>query len=98
MTIEERVAALETSAKDTLRELSEIKTEIKDLRDLTSAVKGLTVSIQAMSEKVDKIDTRLESVEREPADDFRHYKRLAIGGLITGVIGILFALITTLVK
>ena len=98
MTIEEKVAAMEAHGKDIDRQISDIKEELKDLRELTSAVNGLAISIKAMSEKVDKIDGRLESVESEPADEYRHYKRLAIGGIITGVIGWLFALITTLVK
>ena len=98
MTIEEKVAAMEAHEIDIDRQIKEIKEELKDLRELTSAVNGLAISINAMSEKVDKIDRRLESVESEPADEYRHYKRLAIGGIITGVIGWLFALITTLVK
>jgi len=98
MTIEEKVAAMEAHESDIDRQISEIKGELKDLRGLTAAIERLAVSVKSMSEKVDKIDGRLASVESEPADEYRHYKRLAIGGIITGVIGWLFALITTLVK
>ena len=97
MTIEEKVAALEAHGKDIDREIGEIKSELKDLRGLTAAIERLAVSVQSMSEKVDKIDTRLESVESEPADSFKHYKRVIIGCIITGVIGVLVGSLLALI-
>lgn len=103
--IQAKVAALEMRVENIIEELKELKDEVKDMRGLTTAIEKLTVVVGTMNEKIDatntnvaKLDTRLESIEREPADDFRHYKRLAIGGIITGIIGIIFALVTVVIK
>lgn len=94
---EAKVAALETHMKDIDREIGEIKEDLKDLRGLTTAIERLAISVKTMSEKVDKIDTRLESVESEPGESFKHYKRVIIGCIITGVIGVIVGALLALI-
>lgn len=93
----ERIAKLEADGKNIFHQLDEIKTEVRDIRKLTAAVEKIAVQTENTAKKVDNISERLECVEREPTNDFKYYKRLIIGTLSTGVIGIivgaLFALI-----
>ena len=40
-----------------------------------------------LTEKMDKVDSRLVSIEERPGEEYRYYRRMIIGCLITGVIG-----------
>lgn len=48
-------------------------------------------------EQLEKQGAKLETFEHEPAEDFKHYKRVILGSIITGVIGILIGAIFTLI-
>lgn len=66
--------------------LSDIKEELHDLRGLAASIERLAVNIEHMQKGQDGIITRLESIEKAPADDARYYKRTAIACAITGVV------------
>ena len=93
----ERLATCESNDKNIFHQLDEVKKEMKDTRQLTIAVKELAVSAKATAEKVEDISDRLNTVERAPADDFKHYKRVLIGCLITGTIGVVLGAIMALI-
>lgn len=52
---------------------------------------------QKQGEKLDKQGEKLEKLEHEPAEDFKHYKRVVIGCIITGVISALLGAVFTLI-
>ena len=93
----ERLATCEVNDKNIFHQLDEIKKEMTDTRQLTIAVKELAVSVKATAEKVDDISDRLSTVEHAPAEDFKHYKRVIIGCIITGTIGIILGAVMTLI-
>lgn len=93
----ERLATCESNDKNIFHQLDEIKKEMKDTRQLTIAVKELAVSAKATAEKVDDISDRLNTVEHAPAEEFKHYKRVIAGCIITGIIGIILGAVMTLI-
>lgn len=86
MEIHERLAKLEADDKNIFHQLSEIKEEVKDIRRLTTAVEQIAVKTESIDNKVDSMGTRLSLVEREPGEDFRHYKRLILGAILTSTV------------
>ena len=82
----QRVAALEANQKSIYHQLSEIKEDVKDIHRLTVAVERIAVRTETIDGKVDGIDKRLERVESAPAEDYKHFKRLIIGGFITTIL------------
>lgn len=52
---------------------------------------------QKQGERLEKQGERLEKLEHEPAEDFKHYKRVVIGCIITGVLGALLGALLALV-
>jgi len=95
----QRVAALEADKKTIFRQLAEVKEDIKDIRRLTAAVERIAVKTEIIGEKVDGIDRRLGSVESAPAEDYRHFKRVVIGGFVTTIIAsVLSAVISQIIK
>lgn len=85
----ERLTVCEANDKNIFHQLSELKKEMKDTRQLTIAVKELAVSTKATAEKVDSISARLDSVEHAPAEDMRYYRRVLLSSILTGVAGAL---------
>jgi len=93
----ERLARLEAEDKNIFHQLDEIKAEVRDIRKLTAAVEKIADQMKNTSQKVDSIDRRLDTVERAPAEEFNHYKRLIINCIITGVLGAVTGAVLTLI-
>ncbi len=85
----ERLAKCEANESNIFHQLTEIKSEVKDIRRLTSAVEKLAVQTKNTVQKIDGIDRRLGTVEQKPAENFRHYKRVIVDCVLTGALGAL---------
>jgi len=97
--INERVASLETNQHNIFHQLDEVKAEVKDIHSLTASVEKIAVQMDSTSKKVDKIDLRLDEIEREPSDNYKYYKRVIIGCVLTGIVGaVLGALLALIIK
>ncbi len=99
MDITERVTRLEADDKNIFHQLDEIKTEVRDIRRLCTAVEKIAVQTKNTEQKVNDISDRLENVEKAPAEEFKHYKRVIYGCIITGTIGVILgALLAMILK
>ena len=97
MELHERVARLEADEKTIFHQLTEIKDEVKDIRRLTAAVEKIATKTESIDTKVDDMGTRISAVEKEPLENFSHYKRLAFGCVITTVITAICSAILALI-
>ena len=97
MELEERIAVCEANDKNIFHQLDELKTEVRDMHDLAASVKVIATKTDEINTKVDGIGNRLEKVERVPAEDYRHYKRLIYGCIITGIVGAIIGSIFALI-
>ncbi len=97
MTTEERIAILEANDRNIFHQLDETKHDIRVLCELTQAVQKIADKTDNTASLLEKVDKRLAKIERAPSADFAHYKRTAVGAVISGIIGIVlgafFALI-----
>ena len=57
------------------------------LQKLASSVDVLAVNMKHMADEQKSQREHIEKLEKEPAEDYKHYKRLIIGCVITGIIG-----------
>ena len=74
-------------------EIESLKHRMKDCEEqqcafaqLVRSVDRLALNMEYMAKEQQKQGERLASLEHEPTEDFRHYKRLIIGCFITGVL------------
>lgn len=65
----------------------------KTLTELTISVKTLATNMEYMAKEQQKQGERLERLEHEPADNYKHYKRLVIGCVLTTIMGALLGAI-----
>jgi predicted nucleic acid-binding Zn-ribbon protein len=59
------------------------------LNKLVSSVDVLAVNMKHMADEQKSQREHIEKLEKEPAEDFKHYKRLVIGCAITTIVGAL---------
>ena len=66
------------------------------LNKLVNSVDVLAVNMKHMADEQKKQGAKLEKLEHEPVEEYKHYKRLILGCVITGVISaIVGALLAT---
>lgn len=97
MEINERLAKLEADEKNIFHQLSEIKEEVRDIHRLTNAVEKIAVRTESIECKVDQMGSRISALEKSPADNFSHYKKVIAGAVITAVISALTAAVFALI-
>jgi len=97
---------VELKLNDHDHEIKSLKHRVKDVEDkqseigaLTASVNELAINMRYMVEEQKKQGQRLNKLESEPIDNARYYKRLAVGCIITTIIGaVLGAILTLLIK
>lgn len=99
MEMHERMATAEANIKNLFHQATELKKEVDDIHKLTTSVELIAKQTVDINKKIDGIDKRLDTVEKAPADDFKHYKRAIISCIITGVVSaVLGAVIALILK
>lgn len=77
----------EQEIKSLKHRMDEREEKDKTLSELTTSIRTLAVNMEYMAKEQQKQGERLERLEHEPTDEYKHYKRLIIGCIITTVIG-----------
>lgn len=90
MTNEEIAVRLENheqEIKSLKHRMNEREKTDETLVELTTSVKTLGLNMEYMLKEQQKQGERLERLEHEPTEEYKHYKRLIIGCIITTIIG-----------
>lgn len=67
--------------------------------DLTLAVNKLAISVEYMAKEQKEQGDRLDTLEKEPVEASKYYKRMILSSIATAIIGaIIGALITLIIK
>lgn len=83
----------EQEIKSLKHRMDEQEGKDKTLTELTISVKTLATNMEYMAKEQQKQGERLERLEHEPADNYKHYKRLVIGCVLTTILGALLGAI-----
>lgn len=75
------------STRSAHHRLDRIETDIKEIKELTIAVKEIAMETKAMREDVNKIDNRLKEVEDKPAKNWETVIKTAISTIVGGLVG-----------
>lgn len=65
------------------------------LNKLANSVDVLAVNMKHMADEQKRQCEHIEKLEKEPAEDFKHYKRLVIGCVITTILGAVIGAVIT---
>jgi hypothetical protein len=72
------------SLKHRMKDCEESQSEF---RALIRSVDRLALNMENMLQEQKQQGKRLERLEQSPSEDYKYYKRLAVGCIITGIIG-----------
>lgn len=86
----------ENQIKSLKHRMNKAEENDKVLTEILLNVKELAINMSHMvetqkqqDEYIQKQDTRIERLEKEPADEHKYYKRLVIGCVVTSIISLL---------
>ena len=79
----ERLSALETNEKNLFHRIDDLKEDVKEIHHISILCETISAKIEHIGEKWNATEQRLSALEREGAEDLRHYRRTAISYLIT---------------
>lgn len=85
--MEERVTKLETITDINSKEIDKLNNKVDNITDLTIAVKEIATEVKIMREEVTKLTTRVDQIEKEPAEDYKEIKKNVVKQIITFVVG-----------
>lgn len=83
--------------KSLTRRVTDIEGKQEAINELALSVNKLAVNMEHMLDEQKEQGERLKSLEAEPMENSRYYKRLAVGGIITTVIGAVVGALIALV-
>ena len=83
----ERLVATEQRAKSNTKRLDSVEEKVEDIHELTFSVKELATETKLMREDVNKLDTRVANIEKEPAEEYKEVKKNIRNQIISFIIG-----------
>lgn len=102
--LERRITEIEQRAKSNSHRIDklepivcEIHTMSNTMVQLVQEVKHTNDTVNSLDEKVDRMDSRVDAMERAPADDMKLYKKTAVTAIISTVFGALATGIVVLI-
>lgn len=77
----------------------EIDNKLEDIHELTYSIKEIATEVKLMREDVNKLDTRVGNIEKEPAQDYKDTKKAIRNQIICTIAGaIIGGLIALIMK
>lgn len=103
--IEKMVETEQRSKSNTKRldehdlKFKEINNKLEDTHELTYAIKEIATEVKLMREDVNKLDTRVGNIEKEPVQDYKEVKKAIRNQIICTIVGaIIGGLIALIMK
>lgn len=85
--MEERITKLETITDINSKEIEKLNGKVDNITDLTIAVKEIATEVKIMREEVTKLTSRVDQIEKEPAEDYKEIKKNVVKQVITFIVG-----------
>lgn len=85
--MEERIAKLEAITETNSKQLDTITKKVDNITELTIAVKEIAIEVKNMREEMTKLTTRVDQIEKEPAEEYKDIKKNVAKQVITFIVG-----------
>ena len=92
--IEHRITDVEARAKSNTHRLDKMEPIVNEIHTMSQTMVKLVEEVQhtndtvcSLDEKVDRMDSRVDDMERAPADDLKKYRTTVVTAIISTVAG-----------
>ena len=104
--LEHRITTVEDRAKSNTRRLDRLEKVTDAIHEMSTTMvqlveqtKHTNENVAIINDKVENLNSKVECIEREPAEKLKHLKDKVITAIVTGVVGaILGALLSLIIK
>lgn len=81
------------NCKSAHHRIDKMENEISEIKELTIAVKEIAMETKANREDVNKMNERLENIEKKPANNWDKIVTTSIGTIVGAIVGAIIGLI-----
>lgn len=85
--MEERIAKLEAITETNTKQIDIVSAKVDNITELTIAVKEIAIEVKNMREEMTKLTTRVDQIEKEPAEEYKDIKKNVVKQVITFIVG-----------
>lgn len=85
--MEERIAKLEAITETNTKQIDIVSAKVDNITELTIAVKEIAIEVKNMREEMTKLTTRVDQIEKEPAEEYKDIKKNVAKQVITFIVG-----------
>lgn len=86
-----KLTALEHETKSAKHRLDDLEIQSQAIQDLAMSVKEMSINMSSMLEEQKRQGERLNTLEKEPADNWKNMKRTIITSIVSALGGALAA-------
>lgn len=86
-----KITALEHETKSAKHRLDDLEIQSQAIQDLAMSVKEMSINMSGMLEEQKRQGERLNTLEKEPADNWKNMKRTIITSVVSALGGALAA-------
>ena len=94
--IEHRITEVEQRAKSNSHRLDKLEPVVEEIHTMSNTmvqlvqeVKHTNETVNSLGEKVDRMDSRVDAMERAPAEDMKKYRSTVVTAILSTVAGAL---------
>lgn len=91
------LAEVDSRSRSNTKRLDRLDRLLEEQQEMALAVKELATNMKHMLEEQKRQGARLESLEKAPIDEAVYYKRVAVGCIITGIIGAVLSTVLAII-
>lgn len=85
--MEERIAKLEAITETNTKQIDIVSAKVDNITELTIAVKEIAIEVKNMREEMTKLTSRVDNIEKEPAEDYKEIKKGVVRQVVTFIVG-----------
>ena len=85
--IEHRLTATEDREKSNTRRIEKLENLTDEIHTMSNTMVKLIEQTKATNENIHELKEKVDAIEKEPADSYKHFKRTIWTSVITAVLG-----------
>ena len=95
--VEHRLTKTEDREKANTRRIEKLEKVVEAIHDMSNTMVKLVEQIKTTNENVQELKCKVETIEREPAEQHKHLKKTVITCIVTAVVSAIVGALLTLI-
>lgn len=97
LSVEHRLTEVESRSKSNTKRLDKVEKVTEAIYTMQNTMVVLVEQMKDTKESVQKLEGKVDTIEKEPVDNYKHYKKTIWTSIITGILSAIIGAIIGLV-